>query len=674
MSFPRFLLLFLLVAHLAMVGLSAGEVAPDLEVVFEGNEGYSDRELARVLDEQIAGMRNFGLTRPRADDTAFFLELYYRRHGYPDADIRWEIVAPERLVLTIDEGRRVELGEITFTGNHAYSDETLREFLVGPTRERFTVLRFTLPLVRGDLRIGANRIQVLYQEDGYLDVRVREPEVEIDPATSRAHVTVAIEEGEQYRFGPMQFEGDLVVPREDIEHEIADILDQPYSDSRVITLRRRLQSYYQAHGYYNASVTSQALPGQEINRQIPVVIGVETGDLFEVAGINVEGLDRIRPEFMKRRFAPLEGRDYNPAALDKVFKRLMRSGLFSDLRVAPKPVSDNELVFDIEVTEAKARELGFSVGYGTFEGFIFGFLARDRNLFGHGRPVTFEFDISQRTLRAELSYEDPWLFNDYNFRIGLAGRTFRFDGYSILEFGVQSELSRQFTRHYEAGLVAAANYNSVFNIDIEPQFVGPEEYLVNSVGMFHRLDYRDNPINPTQGWILSASMEYASQALGSEIDFVRGVFRLSGYYPIGPGILAAGMRGGVIQPLGGTSQLPIDERFFTGGSTTVRSFAERELGPKDRHDFPIGGQATMVLNLEYDIRIIGDLGVAFFVDAGNLRSRSSQFGFGDMRYGVGMGLRYFLPIGPIRIDYGYNPDRRPDEATGALHLSFGFAF
>ena len=144
-------------------------------------------------------------------------------------------------------------------------------------------------------------------------------------------------------------------------------------------------------------------------------------------------------------------------------------------------------------------------------------------------------------------------------------------------------------------------------------------------------------------------------------------------------LLAFGARSGVVYPLktGGTGAvlaIPIDERFFSGGSTTVRSFDERKLGPQDGNGNPIGGEFFTTFNVEYTFPLYGELLGAVFVDAGNLLPDARSPGLNDLRYGVGAGLRYNLPIGPIRLDYGVNPNPRADEAFGAFHFSFGFAF
>ena len=120
--------------------------------------------------------------------------------------------------------------------------------------------------------------------------------------------------------------------------------------------------------------------------------------------------------------------------------------------------------------------------------------------------------------------------------------------------------------------------------------------------------------------------------------------------------------------------LTLFERFFNGGATSVRSFGERDLGPHDPNGNPIGGEFFTIFNIEYTFPIIGELQGALFTDAGNLLPTSEKPGLDDLRYALGVGMRYKLPIGPIRLDYGFNPDPHAHEDNGAFHFSFGFAF
>jgi outer membrane protein assembly factor BamA len=417
----------------------------------------------------------------------------------------------------------------------------------------------------------------------------------------------------------------------------------------------------------------------------------------------VNGLTRLHPSFVKKRFTSLAGKTYSPEVLDERFRTLMRTGLFNVLKIEPTPIADEDsLLLNISAEEAKSKEFGLSVGYGTFEGGIIGAQFRDRDLFGYGRPLTLSVEVSQRSYKGEVVYEDPFLFDtDFSFKNRAAAFTFDYDGYSKFEIGDRVELSRKITKQYEAGLVFAARHVDVTHTSIAERFLGDTSYFVNSLGFFQTLDLRESPLVAPRGLLINNTLDVASTAFGSEIQLIRGTGRIAYFLPFGPksltpGVvedqtspplqrwfqqssLAFGARVGVVHSLNHSgpdepTTLPIDERFFNGGATTVRSFGERKLGPLDPKGNPIGGEFFTVFNVENTFPIYGELQGALFFDAGDLLPTSEEPGVDDMRYALGGGLRYKLPIGPIRLDYGWNPDRAPGEDFGAFHFSFGFAF
>ena len=223
------------------------------------------------------------------------------------------------------------------------------------------------------------------------------------------------------------------------------------------------------------------------------------------------------------------------------------------------------------------------------------------------------------------------------------------------------------------GVFASGRHDDISTTGIKPDLLGPTSYFVSTVGFFHTLDLRDSPVVPSRGFVFDQTFDLAANAIGSDIEFFRTTARASYFIPIGRTLLEFGARALRENP-SDISSLPIDERFFNGGSTSVRSFGERDLGPHDRGGFPIGGEFYTIFNIEYTFPIFGELQGAIFTDAGNLLPDADNPGFGDMRYAIGAGLRYKLPIGPIRLDYGVNPDPKPREDFGAFHFSFGFAF
>jgi outer membrane protein insertion porin family len=671
-------------------------------VDFEGNRAFKEKDLRVQLKEQLATLDEYGLTAARADDVAFFLELFYRKHGYTKVSVRYKIESGDHLRLIVDEGPVMTLGNITFDGNVHEPTDKLFEFMVGPTRERYSKLQKNLPYVEADVQEGADLVERLYVAEGFLDAKIEKPRATVHEETNTVDVIVPIHEGRQYFFGDISFSGKAIYDRETLRGQIVDLLEQPYTDARVADIPRRLQAYYKARGYFDAKIDASGEPAAARDGHVPLRITIAPGPVYHFGESNVTGLTKLHPSFVTRRFDSLAGKPYSPDVLDEKFRTLMRTGLFNLLQIKPTPEGPDTLRLDISAEEAKSKTFGISVGYGTYEGFIGGLELGERDLFGTGRPLTFSVEVSQRGYKGEILYEDYFLFDtDVDLKNRAAALTFDYDGYSKFELGDRLELTKKLTKQYEVGLILAARHVEVTSADIKTRFLGDTSYFIDTIGLTQTLDLRESPLVSPRGFIGATTLDVATSALGSEVDLIRGTVRLGYYLPFGPkaltpGVvedkrgtplqrwfqqsgLAFGARAGAVHSLGNSGPdeaytLPIDERFFNGGSNTVRSFGERKLGPLDNHGNPLGGEFETVFNVEYTFPIYGELQGALFADAGNLLPTSEDLGLNEMRYALGIGLRYKLPIGPIRLDYGFNPDPQPREDSGAFHFSFGFAF
>jgi outer membrane protein assembly complex protein YaeT len=595
--------------------------------------------------------------------------------------------------LDIKEGPLVTLGVLNFVGNRTQPTQVLFDHAVGPTRERYSKLQKKLPFVAADVEEGTELVRRFYVSQGFLDAKVDPPIYHSAADGSQVDVTIPITEGRQYFFGELRFVGPTLYGPDTLRGQMLDLIEQPYTENRLADIPRRLQAYYRARGYYEVKVDASGNPEGSRQGKVPVLITINPGRLYHFDGVTVKGLERLRPSYVTRRFSKFSGKTYSPDLVDEKFRELMRSGLFNVLQIKPTPIGGDALRLDITAEEAKSKEFGFSLGYGSYTGAIVGASYRDRDLFGYGRPLTTSAEWNERGYKGEILWEDPYFFDsDFGFKAKLAALTFDYDGYSKFEAGLRLDLTRKITKYYEIGFVLAERHVEITSADIDPEFLGRTSYFVSSIGFTQTLDLRDSKMNPSRGLVFDNTIDFASSAIGSQIDFIRSTARLTYFLPIGrapkPGevdhrtLLALGARAGVIDSLTGSDgvlDIPIDERFFNGGSTTVRSFAERDLGPHENGD-PIGGEFFTVFNAEYTFPIYGELQGAVFFDAGNLLPGIDHLGDGvtasldDMRYAVGLGLRYKLPVGPIRLDYGYNPDRHADEDTGAFHFSFGFAF
>jgi Outer membrane protein/protective antigen OMA87 len=190
------------------------------------------------------------------------------------------------------------------------------------------------------------------------------------------------------------------------------------------------------------------------------------------------------------------------------------------------------------------------------------------------------------------------------------------------------------------------------------------------------LDYRDNPVLPKTGWHLKLPLQIGAVVGDMSTTYFKGGIAGGWYHPLGK-TYQFGLGGSVnfIIPSGDSEELPIDLRLFNGGARSVRSFPERELGPTSADGrYPLGGEASWVVNAEVSRPVAGPLRAVAFVDAGTLAREFSELTSSEIEIAAGLGLRLDLPIGPVRLEYGYNLTRDEDEPAGALHFAIGVAF
>ncbi|HSI12013.1 MAG TPA: BamA/TamA family outer membrane protein [Chthoniobacter sp.] len=659
---------------LSGAGLAAETVQAQArnKIDITGEKAVTEQEIRTSQAEEIRDIIEKGATPARADDLAFYISSFYRKAGYSKATVDYEIRG-DKVVIKINEGPRSSLHQLNFTGNHVVDEKTLYDYMIGATPENLARQPAKFPYTTAEISAGADRVRGLYLSKGYLNVALDTSKVQLSRDGTQADVTVAITEGAQFLVGEISFSGETLYPRDQLLTALGESTTGPFAPGIAAVMQRNLQSFYKARGYYQAEVVATADPTQVKGGRVPIAFHVNPKGLFRFGSVNVrnETTDhpRLRPDFLPKRFAHLEGQQYDPDKLDETYREMLRTGLFDNLRISLKPNADHTLDMDLTATEAKARELGFSIGFGSYDGITIGARLGDRDLFGTGRPITFSAEYSVRGTKGEILYVDPWLFDS---RFALRSRIYSEardeEGYSKNALGVRFDVTRKLMPHLELGVFVEAAKRKVTPNGISEELLGPLDYTIGTIGLTQNSDFRNDPINPGRGFVFNTSFDY-STVQGSD-SFLRSIARFSYYLPIGKTMLAFGARGGYITA--DAMDVPIDSRFFNGGGNTVRSFAERDLGPKS-HGHPVGGNVYSVFNLEYTVPLTSALSLAAFVDAGNVLNDDLPSS-GDYRYAVGLGVRYKLPIGPIRLDLGLNPDRRSDESIGAVNFSFGFAF
>jgi outer membrane protein assembly complex protein YaeT len=643
--------------------------AANNKIEITGEQAFTEQEIRAAQAEEIRDIIEKGVTPARADDLSFYIGSFYRKAGYAKVAVDYEIRG-DKVLIKINEGPHSTLHKLVFTGNHIVDDATLYDYMIGATPERLAREPANFPYTTAEISAGVDRVRGLYLSKGYLNVTIDASKVQLSADGKEADVTVSITEGAAFSVGEITFTGETLYPRDQLITALGEPPSGPFAPGIATVMQRNLQSFYKAHGYYQAEIMASADPTPSHGGRVPISFHVAPKGLFRFGSVtarNDTDKPRLRPDFLPKRFAHLQGQVYDPAKVDETYREMLRTGLFDNLRISLNPASHDDLQIDLTASEAKSKEVGFTIGAGSYDGITVGVRLADRDLFGNGRPLTFSVDYSQRGVRGELLYVDPWVFDS---RFALRNRIYSEarEGYTKNGIGMRTDLTRKLLPHLELGVFVEAANVTITGNGIDEDLLGPLNYTIGTAGFTQNSDFRNDPINPARGFVFNTSFD-VSTVQGGE-TFTRSIARFSYYLPLGKTMLAFGARGGYMSAE--ADKIPIDSRFFNGGSNTVRSFTERDLGPQS-NGHPVGGNIYTVFNIEYTVPVTGALSVAAFVDAGSL-TNDDLLNSGDLRCGVGLGLRYKLPIGPIRLDYGVNPDRRAGEDFGAFNFSFGFAF
>src|SRR5205814_6721999 len=267
-------------------------------IEFRGEQAFKEKELRVALKEEITTIEDFGLSPARADDLAFFLEVFYRKHGFTKVNVHYVIESGNRVRLDVTEGPRFMLRTIVFDGNAREPADKLFEYMVGPTRERYSQFEKKLPFVAADMEEGGHLVQRFYVAEGFLDVVVDPPRYKFQEQSSEVDVVVPIHEGPQYFFGSIVFTGQTIYGAEALRGQIVDLLQRPYTDARVEDIPRRLQAYFKARGYYDVKVDASGAPEEAVNGHVPVEITISPGPVYHFDGVTVNGLTRLHPSFV----------------------------------------------------------------------------------------------------------------------------------------------------------------------------------------------------------------------------------------------------------------------------------------------------------------------------------------------------------------------------------------
>jgi len=638
---------------------------------FEGQTAFAAEELDLRAREELARLGVERLDRAALDDVAFALELVYQERGFVRATITYALdagpVGAPGARFRIDEGPVVRVRALVIEGAQALPPDYVRAQL-----GRFSAGR---PFDREGLERALEQLREEYLERGHQGLLLGAPALEFHPDDT-VSIAVRIQEGPAYHVEAVRITGGVPELDARLQRRGADLVRAVYVPGIERGLEAALLEEFARRGYPDAraGITPRL---DDSSGAVTLECQVEPGPRVTLDDIRIVGNLRTRELAIRSALGLEIGTVYDSEELRRAFRDLYALGLFDSVQLTLEGSGERRALV-VEVHETRSVEIRIEPGWGSYEGPRLLVGISENNFRGAGELLVLEGTVS---LKAR-GVRSAWI--DRNF-LGT-----RMTGELTLGVEQREEPSYEFVRQTLGAFVrqpiaddwqASLGYEfrptrltdeSLFAI--APDIVDDTEVGALSTGL--ALDDRDNPLLPTRGRHGRARLEWADDGFASDTEFVRARLEYAHLLRLrGEGVLAASFRTGVMTPYGKSDEVPLTERFFNGGENSVRSFREDELGPKDAAGEPIGGEAATTLNLEYRHTLAGNLAGSLFTDTGNVALESTDYlRFDDFRWGLGGGLYYLLPIGPVRCDLAWNPDAGEDEDDWVLHVSVGFAF
>ncbi len=653
------------------------------DVAFVGNTQVENKDLRKAISLK----RGATFKEHLVQDTIEKVKGVYQEKGYFFAESRVSTTASREGIVNvtvhIKEGEKVSIEEIRFSGNKSIESDDIEDVMETESESFFSFLDESGIYKKDILKLDLLRIEAFYQDQGFVKVRVLDPKIDINRKEKAIYITIPIQEGSQYRVGKIKVKQDDTYSEEELLSVVklkpGDIYDISKLRKDIITIT----DLYSARGYAYADV----LPATQIDdekKMVDVEVQVNRGRKVYVGEINIAGNTKTRDNVIRREFRLQEGQLFDSIALKRTKQRLNNLQFFEDVKIDTHRGKEADLIdINTTVTERPTGSLSLGAGFSSVENFIFNASVTQDNLFGRGQRLNFSTDLSSRRTNFNLNFTDPRVFDStISLGIDLFNRETNSFSFNQQSTGAGFRLGKALGEYNWVGLAyrfEEVEITGVQAADLSADFRNGF-FTASRVSPTFIRDTRNNFLNPSKGQRHVLRFDIAGGILGGA-DFYKAGYEFSYYYPVvGKLVLAAHAEVNFADGYNG-QQLPQFERYFMGGASSLRGFTIQEVGPKSSTGQILGGDQSLLMNLELQYPLTDEFRVFTFYDRGNvygsgfsIASTAEVIDLTEMRHAAGAGVRFLSPFGPIGVAYGFKLDQRTGESSGEFHFSAGSAF
>ena len=649
------------------------------EIKFSGNKALKTSDLQEAIDLKPRTVLNLNTVKESVNK----ILQKYRDEAFYAAEVKSELETPRKgdviVHFQIQEHKKIRIKAILFSGNFHFTDSQLKS-LLPETKEKgfFSWVTKTGTYKEELLERDLDVVLAFYLQRGFLHVKVGKPQVAMD--SQGITINIPVEEGRQFRVGSVDIQGDLIASKEELFKLVKVYPGEILNRDRVQESISNLTDRYAEQGHAFVDVTPQNIIHQESDI-VELNFAIHKGSQVYFERINILGNTKTRDKVIRRELKAIEGELYSLSGLKKSRENLNILSFFKEVNFSTKKGSgEDKLDLDIQVEEGPTGMFSVGGGYSSIDRFIGTIQISQNNLFGRGQRLALSGQFGAISQYYNLGFTEPWLFDT---RISAGGDLYRtlreYDDYTVKRNGGGVRLG--FPLFEEVRGYSSYKYENIDIADIKDtaSLLIQEQAGISttsSISAALRRDRRDHLFEPSKGSDNSISVEYAGGILGGSNYFTRYGANSSWFTtPFWKTTFMFRGRIGYIQPHAGRP-LPLYERYRLGGINSVRGFKAYTIGPKAANGEVIGGDKELLFNLEAVFPLIPAIklkGLVFF-DAGNAYDVGEPYKLGDLRTSVGVGFRWISPIGPLRLEWGYNLNPKDDEQRQGWDFSIGTLF
>tara|TARA_R110002072_G_scaffold534_6_gene3823 strand:+ start:2968 stop:5256 length:2289 start_codon:yes stop_codon:yes gene_type:complete len=653
------------------------------KIIFEGNDEIDEDDLKSEMKTKDFAILDINTIKNDLDK----IQKQYEEKGFYLAKIDYKLnkINDENLelVFKITEYEKVKVKNVTFLGNKAFTDLQLQDIMETREEGLFSFMSSAGNFKEFNFQTDIERIKYFYKTKGYLQVNVGTPEITVSEDKKWVFITLKVTEGPKFSINSISFNGEVLFPDSELREKISLKEEDTYSEEALRKDIQLLTELYQDKGYAFANVlrTLEVVPGEN---KVDVEFSFEKGKIAYFGKITVKGNNKTRDKVVRRELLIREGTKFSGSKLRRSKENVNRLGFFEPNSVVFNTVSpkgtDDVLDVDIQVKERNTGQISLGAGYSTATGGFMQASIAQNNFNGLGQNLSFSLSLSESNKSFNLGFTEPYLF-DSKWTAG--GDIFRnsnetSDAFSYKKEGFDLRVGYPIFDYTRLFLTYKLEDTKIESADDPTIDVNVENGIASSVKLSIVRDKRNNKFEPSDGYYLSAGVEYAG--IGGDKKWLSNEFDSRYFHSVvGDLVLRTRLFASKIEKVDG-KPIPRSEKFALGGARNLRGYGYEAVGPKKNATFSDGttrefnarGLFSTFATIEFEHPLAREAGLKWvvFADAGHAGSHNNIKLYKD----YGFGFRWFSPIGVLRFEFGYPLGEEAEGQGSQFHFDIGQLF